>query len=239
MYVGSWKLGANLTFYCNTHDPSTGAATDADSVPSYRVYEDETTSPLLTGTMALIDGSNTAGFYSEQITVSTGNGFEQGKSYAVYISATVGGVTATLHRYFQIGADVSLTWILGTLLTETAGQLAGGFKKWFDVSSPVGTVNSIPNATAGAASGLALVGSNMGSVTTVTDISTTAQAEPVAVPAASVAPLTKIGWIYAVSRNKITETINTQLVRNDTDSATIGTATCSDDGVTAIRGKFS
>jgi hypothetical protein len=57
---------------------------------------------------------------------------------------------------------VSLQEILTTALTETsAGQLAAAFKKWFDVSSPVGTVNSIPNATAGASGGIAIVGSAM------------------------------------------------------------------------------
>ncbi len=52
--------------------------------------------------------------------------------------------------------------VLGTTLTEGAGgRLAGGIVKWFNVSSPTGTVNSIPDAVAGAASGLAIVGSAM------------------------------------------------------------------------------
>lgn len=57
--------------------------------------------------------------------------------------------------------------ILATALTETAGQLAAGFKQWFNVATPTGTVNSIPNVVAGATSGLAVVGSNMGTVTSV------------------------------------------------------------------------
>jgi len=61
----------------------------------------------------------------------------------------------------------NLAQILGTALTETAGQIAGAFKKFFNVATPTGTVNSIPDAVAGAASGLATVGSNMGSVTAV------------------------------------------------------------------------
>lgn len=63
---------------------------------------------------------------------------------------------------------IDLSYILGTLLTETAGQIAGAFKKWFNVASPTGTVNSIPDAVAGAANGLALVGSSMGTVSSVT-----------------------------------------------------------------------
>lgn len=122
MYIGSWKIDDLLTFVCNTHTPSTGAATDADSAPSYRVYEDETGTPILTGTMALLDGSNTAGFYSEQITLSAANGLEKGKSYNIYISATVGGVTGTMAHTFQIEAEVDAN----TVSDKTGYGLANG-----------------------------------------------------------------------------------------------------------------
>ena len=59
----------------------------------------------------------------------------------------------------QIESD--LTYIHGTALTETAGQLASAFKKFFDVATPTGTVDSIPDAVAGAAGGIAIVGSEM------------------------------------------------------------------------------
>lgn len=105
-YLGSWKIDDLLTFVVNTQVFATGVATDADAVPAYRVYEDETTAPLLTGTMALLDSANTAGFYSEQITLSAANGFEKGKSYSVYISATVSTVAGATSRNFQIEAEV-------------------------------------------------------------------------------------------------------------------------------------
>jgi len=82
-YLGSWKIDDLLTFAIVTTRVDTGAATDADSAPAYRVYEDETATPILTGTMALLDSANTAGFYSEQITLSAANGFEKGKSYNI------------------------------------------------------------------------------------------------------------------------------------------------------------
>lgn len=102
-FLGIWNIDDVLTFYCNTQVFATGVATDADAVPAYRVYEDETTTPLLTGTMALLDSANTAGLYSEQITLSAANGFETGKQYAIYISATVSSVAGATHRTFQIG----------------------------------------------------------------------------------------------------------------------------------------
>lgn len=62
----------------------------------------------------------------------------------------------------------NLVQILATALTETAGQIAAAFKKWFDVAAPVGTVNSIPNATAGAAGGLMIAGSNAATTVNIT-----------------------------------------------------------------------
>jgi hypothetical protein len=106
MYLGSWKIDDLVTFTVNTHNPSTGAAADADAVPAYRVYEDETGTAILSGNMAKLDDANTLGFYSEQITLSAANGFEKGKSYNIYISAAVGGVTGTTARNLQIEAEV-------------------------------------------------------------------------------------------------------------------------------------
>jgi hypothetical protein len=122
-YYGSWKIDDLLTFACNTHSVASGAATDADAVPSYRVYEDETGTPILTGNTALLDSANTAGFYSEQITLSAANGFEKGKSYTIYISATVGGVVGTMHHNFQVEAEVdanAVSNIGANVITATA-----------------------------------------------------------------------------------------------------------------------
>ena len=99
-YLGIIKLEANLTFYVNTHTPSTSAAVDADAVPGYRIYKDETGTPLLTGSMALLDDANTVGFYSEQIAVTAANGFEAGKSYCIRITGVVAAATGVeLHQF--------------------------------------------------------------------------------------------------------------------------------------------
>jgi hypothetical protein len=65
----------------------------------------------------------------------------------------------------------NLAQILGTALTETAGLLAGGFKKLFNVAAPTGTLLSIPDAVAGATGGLFIAGTN--AATTVTTALTT------------------------------------------------------------------
>jgi len=106
-YLGSWQIDDLLTFPANTHDAGTGAATDADAVPAYRVYEDETGTAILTGNMAKLDDANTTGFYSEQLTLSAANGFEVGKSYTIYISAAVDSITGTANHTFQVEAALA------------------------------------------------------------------------------------------------------------------------------------
>jgi hypothetical protein len=105
------EIGDNLVFSVTTHDPDTGVLTDADAVPDYRVYEDETGTAILTGSMAKLDDANTTGFYSESIACTSGNGFENGKSYTIYIVATVdsdqGGISFGFKAYDRRKADAT------------------------------------------------------------------------------------------------------------------------------------
>lgn len=118
-YIGFYEINNTPTFTITTRRVDTGAASDADTNPMYHVYEDETSTPIITGTMSLLNSANTAGFYSEQITLSAANGFEVGKSYNIYIQATVNGVTGSMSRSFQIRPNVIgvnvLQWGSGTV----------------------------------------------------------------------------------------------------------------------------
>lgn len=60
----------------------------------------------------------------------------------------------------------NLSQILGTALTETAGQIAAAFKKFFDKASPTGTVNSLPDAVPDAAGGLPVTGTRLTAIPT-------------------------------------------------------------------------
>lgn len=53
-----------------------------------------------------------------------------------------------------------LTKIKTYALVETAGQIAYAFQTFFNVASPTGTVNSLPNAVPGAVNGILIAGSN-------------------------------------------------------------------------------
>lgn len=103
MSLGDFNIDDVLTFYAQTSNPATGAEVDADAVPSYRIYEEETGTAILTGNMALLDSTNTDGFYSEQITLSTASGFENGKSYCIRKSAAVSAVTGAAIESFTVG----------------------------------------------------------------------------------------------------------------------------------------
>lgn len=97
-------LGKNLLFSVACHDPDTGVLTDADAVPGYRIYEDEDPTPILTGVMAKLDDANTTGFYTELIACTLANGFEVGKSYTIYITATVDADTGGITYAFTVNA---------------------------------------------------------------------------------------------------------------------------------------
>jgi hypothetical protein len=105
----SCQLGDNLVFSICTHDPDTGVLTDAESAPTYRIYEDETATAILTGSMAVLDTGNTTGFYTELIAATTANGFEASKTYTIYIEATVDGDTGGIAFSFKIEASHSIT----------------------------------------------------------------------------------------------------------------------------------
>lgn len=94
-------IGDPFTFSITTHDPTNGRVTDADANPPYRIYEDETDPPILTGTMAKLDDDDTVGFYTEEVDCTLGNGFEPRKTYTIYITAAVGGDTGAIPYTFR------------------------------------------------------------------------------------------------------------------------------------------
>lgn len=140
---GPWYVNDLLTFTVITHR-SNGNLSDADTPPTYRLYEDETGTPILSGSMAKLDDAGTTGFYSEQITLSAANGFEAGKSYAIYVTATVqstaGGQTLNFKVIATPAADLAAIKAKTDALTFTvAGQL----------DSNIRAVNSVPVSGAG------------------------------------------------------------------------------------------
>lgn len=124
----SCVLDDNLVFSVTTHDPSTGVVTDADSVPTYRIYEDDTATAILNGSMAMLDGTNTTGFYIKSIAVTAANGFEAGRNYTIYVEAAVGGDSGAICYTFKVDplvAGVSVAEALRRIGALTNGTVSG------------------------------------------------------------------------------------------------------------------
>lgn len=86
-----------------TSSPTTGAAVDADSLPTCAVYEETNDTALVTPTV--VKRTSLTGNYRVPVVCTAVNGFEAGKSYAVIISATVGAVAAkAVAKNFQMRA---------------------------------------------------------------------------------------------------------------------------------------
>lgn len=133
MYLGSWNIDNYLTIPLNTHNPATGAEAAATGSPSYRIYEDETATPILTGTLTALDSGNTTGFYSERIQLTAANGFEEGKSYTIRITATIAGISRTAVSTFQIRAAVSAAGVTVNLDATDVADLSA------DIMTVLGT----------------------------------------------------------------------------------------------------
>lgn len=142
-------LGDNLVFSVATHDPTLGTLTDADAVPSYRIYEDETQTPILTGTMAKLDDANTTGFYSESIACTTANGFESTKTYSVYIEATVNAVKGGISYGFKVNASSFGPGGISYTITvqNSQGVAKDGVQVWVTTDAP--GANVVASGTSG------------------------------------------------------------------------------------------
>ena len=123
------EIGSNLVFSICTHDPDTGVLTDAASDPTYRVYEDETGTAILNGTMSKLDDATTTGFYSELIDCTTGNEFEESKTYTIYIEATVDGSTGGISYGFkatEVASEMVNAQVLDVLNVDTFAEPGQG-----------------------------------------------------------------------------------------------------------------
>ncbi len=133
---------------------------------------------------------------------------------------------------------------------------ADNAEKFFDGTGYAGTNNAIPTVgtvTGAVGSVTGNVGGNVtGSVGSlaaqakadvnaeVVDVlATDTFAEPGSVPAATSSLKDKIGWLFMLARNKRVTSATTDAVRNDADSADVGTAALSDNGTSFSRGEYA
>jgi hypothetical protein len=85
-----FSIGDTILIPAQTKNTS-GTPTDADSLPTYQIYEQGGTTAITSGSFAKRDDANTTGYYEASVSLTTANGFEDGKQYVVRKLATVGG----------------------------------------------------------------------------------------------------------------------------------------------------
>lgn len=66
-----------------------------------------------------------------------------------------------------------------------------------------------------------------------------ALADIASVPAITASAKDALNWLFALARNKITQTSSTQTLKKDDGTTTVGTASVSDDGTTFTRNEWS
>lgn len=93
MISGDIPLDEVLHFDVITSSPTTGAASDADSTPTFAVYEEATDTDIGVGGN-LTKRTSLTGNYRGTFTASAANGFEVGKFYSIIASATVETIAA-------------------------------------------------------------------------------------------------------------------------------------------------
>lgn len=218
-------IGDFLTFSLCTHDPDTGALTDADAAPTYRLYERETAVPILTGTMAKLDDANTTGFYTEEIECSAANGFEHRKSYTIYIRAIVdgdpGGITFNF-RALTAPNNLSAAQVNAEVDTALAGYDGPTDAEMLIAFA---ALNNLSAAQVNAQ--------------VVDALNADTYAEPgQGAPSATATLAAKIGYLYKAYRNKLTQTATTLSVYNDAEDTVDQKAAVSYDGTTYTRGKI-
>lgn len=103
---GSVIINSNLHFNIAIRNGETGQLSDANSDPIYRIYDDETNTLLISGTMTKLGTLPVVGFYAG-VQLCGDTYFTDGKSYILCIEATVGQITGGISFGFNAYDEIS------------------------------------------------------------------------------------------------------------------------------------
>lgn len=149
---------------------------------------------------------------------------------------------ATIEPNWEVTPDSTTTYKV--MFTEMAVNcLIANVENWNGTAVPAEHTAGYPIVTVKDGTGTGEIDTNAGQVAlTAAAIDAfwdEAMTEIAAVPAVTASFRDALRFLFALSRNKITQTATTMLLRNDADSATIATSTVSDDATTFIRGEMT
>lgn len=181
------------------------------------------------------------------------SGFNAGTDTITFTPSTSQAVGTNTYIIIPAGrVDVSMFG--GTLGTFSAGIPSVNVSQWSGGTVVAPAVTGVPKVDITHVGGTGITAAAGIMDTKAASLGTTAKADVNAevvdalatdtyaevsgVIAATSSIKDKINWMFALSRNKLTQTASSQALRNDADSANIATAALSDDGTTAIRAEF-
>lgn len=237
MYLGDFAAGATVRVPWHTTAADGSSVTRATN-GSIRIYKDNSTTQRASasGITDSEDFDSLAGVHHVNIDLSDN---------------ADAGFYAAAHDYFVVleGAvidGVTVNAVLGSFSIQNRYYGAVGGASVADIADGVwdeATAGHVTAGTTGKALGDVLanhasLAATLALIKAVTDLLTSAQSEPAAVPAANATPLAKLAWVAALHRNKITQTATQQKIYADDATTVIGTAGVGDDGTVFTRGEF-
>lgn len=118
-------LDSVLYYDFATSSPVSSSAVNADSTPTFAVYENGASSDIGVGGNA---SNLSTGLYGLSFTCSAANGFELGKCYNVVATAIVGGITGKkpLGRFRLIAAETTAGYPVGDTHANLTGSIVAG-----------------------------------------------------------------------------------------------------------------
>lgn len=138
-----YPLGTTIYVFFTTKVFSTGVPGTLTGTPALSVLEENNATPITAGVSISVDRAGVAGLNQGTIVATTGNGFEAGKDYCVYISTGTVGVTSMVGDVvgeFSIEKSSALrpTTSARTLDVSATGE-AG--LDWANIGAPTTTQN--------------------------------------------------------------------------------------------------
>ena len=138
-----YALGTTIYVGFTTRAFATGVPTTLAGTPALSVLEENNATPITSGVSISVDRASVTGLNEATIVATTGNGYESGKEYSLYISTgTVGGtsVVGEVVGRFSIEKQSPLRpTVAGRTLDVTASGGAG--IDWANVESPTTTLD--------------------------------------------------------------------------------------------------
>ena len=85
----SVKSGKNLVFSICVHDLDMATLSNADKLPTFKVYRDLEHKPIHAGEMHNLDKDNESGLYATLLHCKPEHGFYADRNYTIFIKASV------------------------------------------------------------------------------------------------------------------------------------------------------